>query len=117
MGEKDYSQVVVRKGGKKPLTLLTVEGIARWVAHADRTDILAIPQETTIGDVLPFDLTNAMAMLSKGSTMDDARAEFESVRTQRPRLYAIVITEHGGGDETPIGIVTPWDIFRDARQP
>jgi hypothetical protein len=112
---KDYSQVVVR-GGDGRHTLLTLEGIARWVARATTDGVVRVG-EATIADALAHEPQGTCVYLPREATLEEAREAFElpAKGQRRPRVYAGVITEHGDAAETPLGIVTAGDLLPDER--
>jgi len=36
-----------------------------------------------------------------------------AIEQRKPRIYALLITEHGKATEHPLGIITPWDLLPD----
>jgi len=111
MDAKDYSQVVVR-GSDGRHTLLTLEGVARWVARA-ATDGVVRVGEATLADALNHEPQGTCVFLPRRATLDEAREAFElpSKGKRRPRVYAGVITEDGDAEEGPLGIVTAGDLL------
>lgn len=108
MGKHDYSQVVVRVGDN--IGLLTVEGVARWLARRVGEGIVAM--DATVRDILTLEDPNTFVILSRKHTLYDAVEVFSSsLRHGRPRVYAVVITASGRAREHPLGIVTPWDLL------
>lgn len=110
MGEHDYSQVIVRENEK--LSLLTAEGVARWFElNLDDNGHLLMTDETA-GNALEHDLPDHHKVWPRDRLIADAHTTFsEHLSKGRPRIFAILITESGARDETPLGIVTPWDLF------
>lgn len=111
MGENDFSQVIVSTSDG--LELLTSEGVARWVELRidERGDFIA--EGVTIGDALAHDLPGSGLIWSRGRNAVDAYDAFAGgCRGSSPRLFGIIVTQNGSPDETPLGIVTPWDVFR-----
>jgi CBS domain-containing protein len=112
MREEDFSQVVVQVNGK--LRLLTGEGIARWLADRARQHEAIDLGRATVGEALLLEsgeLPNVEVMPSQASVSQAARLFKDGIERGEPRLYAIVITANGRDDETPLGIVTPWDLL------
>lgn len=106
MREHEYAQVVV--GAKAGLRLLTVEGVARWVEQqADRGQIDV--GDATVAQAVAFEPAGTFLLMPREQTIADARQAFQrSILRRQPRLYALIIT---GASDTPMGIVTPWDLF------
>jgi CBS domain-containing protein len=111
MLEKDFSQIPVVRDGT--LTLLTVEGIAKWLEDQARHDSIVI-SEVTIEDALRKDISSSFLLMSSNHSVYDAREAFaESLERDQPRLYAILITRSGDPRDELIGIITPWDLLGD----
>lgn len=107
--ERDYSQVVVRIEGK--LSLLTVEGIARWLEEQAQEDIISV-REVVITDAWRYEQAENVSIMSRGQTVYDAMEIFMlAIEQRKPRIYALLITEHGKATERLQGIVTPWDLL------
>jgi len=109
----DLSQVVVRRDGD--LTLLTAEGVSAWLR--ERTWDMSVNVRTArIADALERDVPSNSKVMSADRTVGDALAAFaNAMRDGRPRLYAIIVTQHGRPTEEPLGIVTPWDLIAVER--
>lgn len=106
---RGFSQVVSRFEGR--LRLTTSSGITRWLAAMINAG--EVPFETaTLNDVLPFDTEDAMQLIARDASVDEALAIFQaSLERKRPRLFAIIITETGQAHEEPLGIITPRDLL------
>jgi len=108
MREKDYSQVVVENHGHHHG--LTSEGIARWIA-ACVPDEYAFT-ECSLGQVLGHERQGAVLFVPRSFDVYDARAAFwRSPLAGESRLAALLVTHSGGTGETPLGVVTPWDVM------
>jgi predicted transcriptional regulator len=109
MREHDYSQVVVRIEGK--LSLLTVEGIARWLEEQAQEDIISV-REAIIRDARRYEQAENVSIMSRDQTVNDAMEIFMlAIEQRKPRIYALLITERGKATERLQGIVTPWDLL------
>lgn len=110
MGDYDYSQVVVQAEGKK-LSLLTVEGVARWLEEQAKDEIIDI-KDAHIKDAQRYERAENVSIMNRNQTADDALSTFMlAIEQKRPRIYALLITEYGKLTEKPLGIVTPWDLL------
>lgn len=110
MGRHDYSQVIIRHEGE--LTLLTSEGIARWFELNLTEDGSLLMTDETATEALEHDLPGHHKVWGRDRLIADAHTIFEQhVADGQPRLFAILLTENGRRDESPLGIVTPWDLF------
>jgi hypothetical protein len=111
MAEHDYSQVAVRVQGH--LSLLSSEGITRWLA-AHTSDGAPAIAGTSIGDVLAYEPDGTCTFLARHATVEQARDLFERAPgLPQPRVQAVIITENGRATEEPLGIATPWDLVAD----
>ena len=109
MKENDFSQVVVAHEGE--YVLLSSEGIVRWLENA-RDVGLADLEGSTVADALVFEERNICRYMSRNDPLDAAFEVFEkAISSGIPRLQAILITENGKPQESPLGIVTPWDLL------
>ncbi len=111
MHGKDYSQVVVYVEGER-YTLLTLEGIARWLA-ANIDGELPDPAGVTVADALQHEPRGSCAFLPRDASLEEARRAFELPRGEkrRPRVFAAIITATGADTESPLGIVTAGDLI------
>ena len=108
MRSGDFSQIVVRDDG---LALLTTEGVAKWLERQQGAVSLA---DATVGDALTYELAGGFQLTGRRETLEQAQAAFtEALERGKPRLYALIITENGRAHETPLGVVTPWDVIED----
>jgi predicted transcriptional regulator len=113
MREHDYSQVVVQT--EKGLSLLTVEGVARWVEEKAQDDIISV-QEAIVADAWRYEQTGNVAVMSRNQTVYEAMDIFmQAIEQKMPRIYAVLITEHGKATGSLLGIVTPWDLLSIAN--
>jgi CBS domain-containing protein len=108
MRDNDFSQIVIEeKGG---LSLLTVEGLAKWLEQQAENDVITIAK-VKISDALACDLPDTLEVMRPEDTIYDAQQTFKnSIEKNRPRLFAIIITDSGKRTGKPVGIVTPWDL-------
>ncbi len=109
MREHDYSQVVVQTEGK--LSLLTVEGIARWLEEQAQEDIISV-QDAAIANAWKYEQTENVVIMSRNQTVYDAMEIFmRAIEQRKPRIYALLITGKGKATESLLGIITPWDLL------
>jgi CBS domain-containing protein len=114
MRKHDFSQVIVR-GEDRRLSILTVEGITKWLA--DEVDgIENLASKTTVNNVLSLEPPGGFVIMGPKKTIFDAVDAFSNaVHINATRLYAIAITKDGSDSEDPIGFVTPWDLVHNPR--
>ena len=75
MREHDYSQVVIQMEGK--LSLLTVEGIARWLEEQALEELIDM-QGASIANAQRYELAENVFVLSRNQTAYDAMEIFMS---------------------------------------
>src|SRR5258708_917935 len=93
MREQDYSQVVLQTEGK--LSLLTVEGIARWLEEQAQEDIMSV-REAVIADAWRYEQAENVLIMSRNQMIYEAMEIFMlAIEQRKPRIYALPITEHG----------------------
>jgi len=108
MQDKDFSQVVLKEKGK--LSLLTAEGVAKWLEQQADKDVITVAK-VKVGEALACDLPDTYEVMGPEDTIYNAQQAFKnSIDKKRPRLYAVIITDNGGRTGKPLGIVTPWDL-------
>jgi hypothetical protein len=111
-----FTQVVARDQGA--LRLVTAAGITRWLA----AQLEAVDGRSTapcvelgsaiVADVLRLEKPEALALLPAKATLEEAVDAFQrSIAGRHGRLFALVITQHGRGNEDPLGIITPADLL------
>lgn len=138
--EKGVVRFPVKRDGRI-VALLTASGVVRWIASHD-LETCALPSgaqvprgpagsldarvpagadagegeriicaiaSVSVGEVLARDhRKDEFAIVSRDATADLAL----SMWTRNPRLEAIIVTEHGRPDETPLGIATATDLIK-----
>jgi hypothetical protein len=114
MREQDFSQVIVR-GSDRRLSMLTVEGITKWLAN-DLEENRNSANTEILERVLPLAPPGCFIIMGPEKTIFDAVDAFSNtIHLKSTRLYAIAITTNGGDSEEPIGFVTPWDLVHNPR--
>ena len=114
MREHDFSQVIVRENDQR-LTMLTVEGITKWLAD-DLHDKRNSASNAALDSVLPLEPPGCFIIMGPDKTIFDAVDAFSNaIHLKATRLYAIAITENGRDNDELIGFVTPWDLVHNPR--
>ena len=109
MKENDYSQVVAKDTGE--YCLLTPEGIMTWLRESLSDDLVSL-QEVLIEKILQYENRTQIEYLKRQDTVFKAEECFANAGNKGvPHLQAILITEHAKPQESPLGIITPWDII------
>jgi hypothetical protein len=105
MRANDFSQVIIVRDGRH--TVLSTEGVARWLEAKSKEDIIAL-SEARLSDVLDFEPMDSCVYLRADDTVDRTREVFANDIGKR--IFSALVTEHGAAKEKPIHIVTPWDF-------
>ena len=114
MRKHDFSQVIVR-GNDRRLSMLTVEGITKWLAD-NFDDQQNSASNAALDSVLPLEPPGGFMTMGPNNTIFDAVDAFSNaVHLKATRLYAIAITKNGGDSDDPSGFVTPWDLLHNPR--
>lgn len=114
MRNQDFSQVIVR-GSEGRLSMVTVEGITKWLADDVEGNKSSVAR-VTLDSILPLEPPGCFIIMSAEKTIFDATDAFiNSIHCKATRLYAIAITENGAENDDPIGFVTPWDLVHNPR--
>ena len=109
MGGNDFSQIVI--SDKVKVSLLTAEGVAKWLEHQADKDVIRIGR-VKVRDALACDISDSFVLMGAEHTVYDAQEAFKkAIEKKYPRLFAIIITDNGKRTGKPIGIVTPWDLM------
>jgi CBS domain-containing protein len=138
--EKGVVRFPVRRDGRI-VALLTASGVVRWIASHDLESCTLPPEvqvprspagaldarvplgagkgdgeriicaiaSVSVGEVLSRDhRKDEFAVVARDASADLAL----SMWTRNPRLEAIIVTEHGRADESPLGIATATDLIK-----
>lgn len=120
MHRKGYTQIVAREGGE--LRLITAAAVTRWLA----AHMAAPPPDggngascidltgASVADVLALEKPETLGLIGRDATIEEAVDSFQrAISRRRGRLYALLITENGKSDESPLGIITPVDLLEE----
>ncbi|WP_428912149.1 CBS domain-containing protein [Niallia sp. Krafla_26] len=104
-----YSQYPVYKN-KECVGLLKTGDIVNWMSDniintlVDMTDI-------TVGDVIANVKHHPIEFSSKAIDIFSIEEIYERKHKEKVDLEVVIITENGNGYETPLGMVTAWDLI------
>jgi hypothetical protein len=109
MQQNDYSQVVVQISSE--FRILSSEGIVKWLSDARQVG-LADLGGAVVQDAYRHEGATGQRYMARDETVDAAVSAFEhAIQEGIPRLHAILITHSGKPTESPLGIITPWDLL------
>ncbi|MBB6454210.1 putative transcriptional regulator [Salirhabdus euzebyi] len=103
-----YSQFPVYEEGHFK-GLLTEGGIAKWFSQRIKDGVITI-NNVRVADILELEKRRNVACLEKKSSVYDVENTFEEYYKKKQKLEAVILTENGGQDQAPIGIITSWDL-------
>ncbi|QHS22693.1 CBS domain-containing protein [Virgibacillus sp. MSP4-1] len=105
-----YSQFPIYEQGHFK-GLLTEGGIAKWVSRTIQNDCVNLDQ-VTAKDILQVEKRRNVACLSREQTVYDVEDAFQTHYEKRQKLEAILISEDGNQDSSPLGIISAWDLVK-----
>jgi hypothetical protein len=109
MRENNFSQIALRDEDGL-LSVLTVEGVSRWLEQEAERRTVDVAT-ATVGDALAHEVEDCFICMSSSRTVYAARRAFaKAPEEQGSRLFAIIVTNTGSRDQSPLGIGTPWDL-------
>ena len=83
------------------------------VRLSDGERIICTIASVSVGEVLARDhRKDEFALVAREATVEEAL----SLWTRNPRLEAVIITERGRAEETPLGIATATDLIKLLEQ-
>lgn len=90
--------------------LLTAETIARW--YAGTLDDYLV-EDRTVDEALTYtEDVRHMRLVARNASVMDALGHFDEALLDGYTIDALVITDSGARDQTPLGIITPFDVPR-----
>jgi len=112
MAEGHFSQIPIYEEGKYR-ALLTSDLIAWWMGRTSGFSSTPRPAEVKVGQMLQDEKqTGTCRFVARSATVADALEQFEASCHNGTRLDAVIITQSGNERETPLGIITPWDLAK-----
>ncbi|MGM0843727.1 MAG: CBS domain-containing protein [Bacillota bacterium] len=109
MKQCTYSQFPVYEGGLC-VGLLTTRGIVNWMAEHIAGNVVSL-HTFKVKDILDYEIAHPIAYASKSINIFEVEEIFEEHHQKKIQLEAVIITENGLPHETPIGIVSAWDLI------
>ncbi|MCA1060828.1 CBS domain-containing protein [Rossellomorea aquimaris] len=104
-----YAQYPVYNG-RKCVGLLTTRGIVNWMAdHMTRSFVDL--SDITISDIFEYEQNHPITFASKALNILEAEDIYKEFHQHKRDLEMIIITENGRNDETPLGVITAWDLI------
>ena len=107
MRENDFSQIVIKRKDNS-FGMLTREGVAMWVEANIMEDIVSL-KEVSLKDIYQFEDESCWRYLPQSADIYEGAEIFSCTQN---RIQALIITNNGKNTETPLGLVTLWDMRR-----
>jgi predicted transcriptional regulator len=109
MDKYQFSQVVVRDNSR--INVATAIDITEWLASQAAEGIVSI-EDATVHDVLKNRRKALFVVMSRNTTIALAAEAFvKAATTDYNNLFCILITQNGKPTESPLGIITLWDLL------
>jgi predicted transcriptional regulator len=105
----NYSKFPIYKN-KEFTGLLTAGSIVKWIAQNTVSSSVNLA-DTHIFDIMKYEKEHPIDFVAKSTNIFDVETIFEKSHKVKKKLEAVIITENGKKDETPLGIITPWDLI------
>lgn len=90
--------------------LLTSAGIIKWMSGRLTENVINF-EEVTVSDLYTSENHQLVDFASKSASIFEVEEMFEKYYLENKKLQAVIITEEGTSKETPLGIVTAWDLL------
>lgn len=107
--EHNYSQYPVYKQ-KDCIGLLTTGDIVKWMASYMINNIVDLADIKVI-DILANVKEHPIKFADKSIDIFEVEEIFENAHKEKTDLEAVIITENGGKNEKPLGLITAWDLI------
>jgi len=101
----DFSQIVVKWSER--FGLITREGVAMWLEANIVEDVISI-KEANLEDIRGYESLDTCQYLGRDASYYDAGEHFAQCTG---RMQAILVSHSGKPTETPLRIITPWDMM------
>ncbi|WP_101842465.1 CBS domain-containing protein [Halobacillus sp. Marseille-P3879] len=97
--------------GGRFLGLLTNGALVRWMSgHAENGAVTV--EGVRVRDVLQAEGVRNAEFIPERSTVFDVEDVYEDRHVEGRKLKAVIVTEDGRCDSSPLGIVTAWDLIK-----
>lgn len=107
--EHSYAQYPVYHNNEC-IGLLTNAHIVRWFAEHVENNILDL-REIKVKDIIENVSKHPVQFVPKNINIFEAEEIFEVAHKNKSELEAIIITENGKQNESPLGLITAWDLI------
>jgi predicted transcriptional regulator len=109
MFDHEFSQAPVYNG-QQFTGLLTANTITRWLGKNVAEEIFSL-EETSIGKVLEYtEDSNHVAFMEPDTSIYELLEHIQNQEARGTHLEAILVTDSGRKNISPLGIITIWDL-------
>ncbi|ARI79107.1 CBS domain-containing protein [Halobacillus mangrovi] len=109
------SQFPIYSDEREFIGLLTNDGVVRYISRSVQDGVIDLSQ-VKAKELISNELIPDVEFLAATGTVFDLEERFEKSLEEERKLKAVILTESGGADELPIGIVTTWDLIKVDRR-
>ncbi|MGP4081204.1 hypothetical protein ACTWQL_14945 [Pseudalkalibacillus sp. R45] len=109
MRDYSYAQYPIYQN-KECIGLLSASALVNWMADHVVNSIVDL-SNYQIKDILEYEKDHPVAFARKSINIFEIEDLYESYHQNGDDLEAVIITEKGEKDETPLGVVTAWDLI------
>ncbi|WP_066066666.1 CBS domain-containing protein [Neobacillus soli] len=107
--EHGYSKFPIYKN-KKCIGLLTAGSILKWMAQNMESSLVNLA-DIDVSDILLYEKEHSIEFVTKEINIFEVENIFEKAHKKKRKLEGVIITEKGQTDETPLGMITAWDLI------
>jgi predicted transcriptional regulator len=107
--EFGYSQYPIYKDGEC-IGLLNAGTIVNWMAENVVNSIVDL-SDIKVSDIFRIKEKHPIAFAPKSIDIFQVEDIYEEAHKEKQDLEVVIITENGKNTETPLGIVTAWDLI------
>jgi predicted transcriptional regulator len=107
--EHGYSKFPIYKN-KTCIGLLTAGSIVKWMAQNMENSMVNL-SDIHVSDIMMYEKEHPIEIVPKDINIFEVENIFEKAHKKKRKLEGVIITENGKADETPLGIITAWDLI------
>lgn len=105
-----YSKFPVYKN-KKCVGLLTSSSIVKWMAQNMESSLVNLA-DIHVAEIMNYEKEYPIEIVSKEINIFEVENLFEKAHKKKRKIEAVIVTENGKEDETPLGMITLWDLIQ-----
>ncbi|WML26097.1 CBS domain-containing protein [Neobacillus sp. OS1-33] len=108
--EHGYSKFPIYKN-KKCVGLLTASSIVKWMAQNMVNSSVNL-SDIHVSDIMTYEKEHPIEIVAKDINIFEVENIFDKAHKKKRKIEGVIITEHGRADESPLGIITAWDLIQ-----